>query len=362
MCLVGILEGLPSGLSIDKRKIDRELARRQKGYGRSERMKIEKDRVSILTGLKKGKTIGSAVALLIKNKDFKINILPAVYCPRPGHADLAGALKYNTKDMRDVLEVASARKTAMNVAIGAVCRALLQEFKIDIISHVKQIGTVCVQTKKLSFTQIYQKATRSKLSCVDEVAEAKMIAEIDKAKEEGDSLGGIFEIIARNVPVGLGSCAQGDRRLDARLAACLLSIPGVKGVEIGSGFFAASQRGSQVHDAIFFSSAKGFFRKTNHAGGLEGGMTNGEALVLNCAMKPIATLRRPLPSVNINSKHSKEADVQRADVCAVPACSVIGEAMTSFCLAQAFLEKFGGDSLEETKRNYRGYLKQIKKF
>jgi chorismate synthase len=362
MCLVGILEGLPSGLSIDKKKIDRELGRRQKGYGRSERMKIEKDKVSILAGLKKGKTIGSPIALLIRNKDFKINILPAVYCPRPGHADLAGALKYNTKDIRDVLEVASARKTAMNVAIGAVCRALLEEFKIDIVAYVKQIGSVCAQTKKLSFSQIRQRLNKSKLSCVDEVAEAKMIAEIDKAKEQGDSLGGIFEIIARNVPVGLGSCAQADKRLDARVAAWLLSIPGVKGVEIGSAFFAASQRGSQVHDAIFFSPAKGFFRKSNHAGGLEGGMTNGETLVLSCAMKPIATLRRPLPSVNINSKHPREADVQRADVCAVPACSVVAEAMTSFCLAQAFLEKFGGDSLEETKRNYRGYLKQIKEF
>jgi chorismate synthase len=361
-CLVGILEGMPSGLEIKDKDIDRDLARRQKGYGRSPRMKIEKDGVEILSGMRKGKTIGSPVALLIKNKDFKINVLPSVECPRPGHADLAGALKYNTADMRDILERASARETAVRVAIGGVCRALLREFKIEILSHVVRIGEVSVRKQKLSFKEIRQRADKSRTSCVDAAAEALMVAEINKAKDKGDSLGGIFEVIAVNLPAGLGSFAHWERRLDARLSASLMSIPGVKGVEIGAGFFAASQRGSQVHDEIFYSRRKGFFRKSNLAGGLEGGVTNGEALILRGAMKPIATLMQPLRSVNIKNKQQAEADVQRADVCAVPACSVVGEASVAFCLAQAVLEKFGGDSLAETKRNYQGYIKQVKKF
>ncbi len=361
-CLLGILEGLPAGLKIDKKEIDKQLARRQKGYGRSARMKIEKDKIEILSGLRKGKTIGSPLALLIKNKDFKIDALPSIDCPRPGHADLAGALKYNTKDIRDILERASARETAVRVGIGAICRNLLQEFKIEIISHVTAIGKVCARTEKLSFNQIRQKADESCLMCVDKVAEAKMITEIDKAKKVGDSLGGVFELIAVNLPAGLGSSVHWQRRLDARLSASLMSIPAVKAVEIGAGFPGASCRGSQIHDAIFYSSGRGFFRRTNFAGGLEGGMTNGEALLLRCAMKPIATLRRPLPSVNIKSKRSVCAAVQRADVCAVAAAGVIGEAMVAFCLVEALLEKFGGDSLIETKRNYQGYVKQVKNF
>lgn len=361
-CLVGILEGLPAGLKVDIGRINQELARRQKGYGRGGRMKIEKDRVEILAGLRKNKTIGAPLALLIGNKDFKINVLPEVSSARPGHADLAGALKYNTKDIRDVLERASARETAMRVAIGAICKTLLQEFNIEVISHVTQIGKVCFQMKKMSFNQIRQKAGKSCLSCADKIAEAEMIEEINRAKRVGDSLGGIFEIVAINLPIGLGSYAHWERRLDARLAASLMSIPAVKGVEIGAGFLSASRRGSQVHDAIFYSSSKGFFRKTNHAGGLEGGITCGGPLILRCAMKPIATLRKPLASVNIKSKRPTQANVERADVCAVPACSVVGEAVVSFCLAQACLEKYSGDSLIETKRNHQGYLKQIKTF
>lgn len=335
-CLVGILEGLPLGLKIDKREIDQELARRQKGYGRSNRMKIEKDKVEILAGLSKGSTTGAPLALLIKNKDYKINLLASISCPRPGHADLAGALKYNTKDIRDILERASARETAMRVAIGAICKSFLSAFKIKIKSRIIQLGQVSAPTK--------------------------MNDEINRARKEGDSLGGVFEVVAGGLPAGLGSHVHWERRLDARLSAQLMSIPAVKGVEIGPGFGNASLRGSQVHDAIFYSKAKGFFRKTNNAGGLEGGMTNGQPLVLRCAMKPIATLKKPLPSVNIKSKHAAKAAVERADVCALTACSVVAEAAASFCLAQAMLEKFSGDSLGETRRNYQGYLKQLKEF
>jgi len=275
-CLAGILEGLPSGLKISKSDIDQELARRQKGYGRGARMKIEKDKVQVRAGLRKGKTIGSPLALSIKNRDFKINSLGAVLCPRPGHADLTGALKYDTKDIRDVLERASARETAMRVAIGAVCKALLQEFKIGITSSVTAIANIRVQTQGLSFNQIRQRASRSVLSCVDKLAEKKMIAEIDQARRQADSLGGIFEIVTTSLPLGLGSSSQWDRRLDAQLAAALISIPAVKAVEIGAGLLSASRRGSQIHDPIFYASGKGFFRKTNRAGGLEGGMTNGQ--------------------------------------------------------------------------------------
>lgn len=361
-CLLGILEGIPWGLRIDKREIEKELTRRRQGYGRSPRMKIEKDRVELLSGIRKGKTIGSPLALLIENKDFRIDILPALEAPRPGHADLAGALKYNSKDIRDILERASARETAIRVAIGAICKTFLQEFGIKVFSHVVGIGEVCAQTDKLSFSQICARAARSRLMCADKVAEAEMVKEIDRAKEQGDSLGGLLEIIALGLPAGLGSCVHWDRRLDARLSASLMSIPAVKGVEIGAAFLAATRRGSQVHDAIFYTQAKGFFRKSNNAGGLEGGMTNGQPLVLHCAMKPIATLKNPLSSASIRSKHPAKASVQRADVCAVPACGVVGEACAAFCLAQALLEKFGGDSLGETKRNYRGYLAQVKKF
>ncbi len=361
-CLVGILEGMPSGLKIEKPEINQELSRRQKGYGRGLRMKIEKDKVKILSGLRKDKTIGSPIALLIQNRDFKIDTLPAVLCPRPGHADLAGALKYNTKDIRDVLERASARETAMRVAIGAICKAFLQKFKIEIISHVVKIGGVYARTEKLSFNQIRQKAAKSGTGCADNSAGQKMLREIDRAKATGDSLGGVFELIATNLPFGLGSYSHWERRLDAKIAQALMSIPAVKGVEIGAGFLGATLRGSQVHDAIFYAKGEGFFRKTNRAGGLEGGMSNGEPLVVRCAMKPIATLKRPLSSVNIRTKQRVKAGVERADVCAVPAASVVGEASLAFCLAEAWLEKFGGDSLTEISRNYQGYLKQIKTF
>ena len=334
--LVGILQGLPAGLKVKSIEINRELARRQKGYGRGARMKIEKDKAEILAGLRKEKTIGAPIALLVANKDFKIDNLPSLFLPRPGHADLAGSLKYNTRDIRDILERSSARETAMRVAIGAVCKGLLREFKIKILSRVAGIG----------------KANKKSM----------MISEIDKAKAEGDSLGGVFEVSAINLPAGLGSYAHWQSRLDGRLAQALMSIPAIKGVEIGRAFFCATLRGSQVHDGIFYNKARGFFRKGNHAGGLEGGITNGQPLMIRCAMKPIATLAKPLHSVNIKTKQAAKAAVERADICAVQAAGVVGEAMAAFCLAQALLEKFGGDSISETKRNYQGYLKQIKAF
>ncbi|MFH1045852.1 MAG: chorismate synthase [Candidatus Omnitrophota bacterium] len=359
-CLVGILEGMPSGLRIEQAGIDRELARRQKGYGRGGRMKIEKDKVAILSGVRKGRTLGSPIALMVENKDFSINTLAKIVSPRPGHADLAGALKYNTADMRDILERASARETAMRVAIGALCKALIQEIGVDIVSHVLSIGKVCAHCEGLSIAAIHKRAEHSLFSCADKKAESAMKAEIDRVKDTGDTLGGILEVIAVGVPFGLGSLMHWDRRLDSTLAGGLMSIPAVKGVEIGAGFIGAFQRGSQVHDPIFYSKALGFWRKTNHAGGLEGGMTNGQPVVIRCAMKPIATLGEPLASVNIKTKQVQAAAVERADVCAVAAAAVVAESVVSFCLAQAGLEKFGGDSLGEFRRNYQGYLKQVK--
>jgi len=360
--LVGILEGMPAGLKLDKKQVDLELARRQKGYGRGGRMKIEKDKVQVLSGLRRGKTIGSPIGLLIENKDFKIDKLPSLICPRPGHADLAGALKYNTKDMRDILERASARETATRVAVGAVCKALLKQFQIEVAAHVTSIGRVCAQVEGLTFNQIRIRALKSSVSCADKTVEGAMKKEIDRAKKDRDSLGGVFEVVAAGVPAGLGSYVDAQRRLDARLAASLMSIPAIKGVEIGAGFFGAFFRGSQLHDAIFYAAKKGFLRATNRAGGLEGGVTNGKPLVMRCAMKPIGTLKKPLPSVNIKTKCRTSAAVERADVCAVPAASVVGEAGVAFILAEALLEKFGGDSIVEISRNYQGYLKQLKGF
>ena len=361
-CLVGILDGLPAGLKISHELINNELARRQKGFGRGGRMALEHDLVEILSGLHKGKTIGSPLTLLIKNKDAKIDILPAVTCARPGHADIAGALKFNTKDIRDVLERASARETAMRVAIGAVCKILLKEMAIEAFSHVLSIGRVCANTEGFSIAKIKSRVARSQVNCADSYVEKEMIAEIKRAKNDGDTLGGVFEVIADKLPVGLGSCAHWERRLDTQAAAALMSIPAIKAVEIGEGFLSAFQKGSDVHDPLYYSKAKKFYRTSNRAGGLEGGMTNGEPLVLRCAMKPIATLMKPLDSVHIKSKKKAKASVERADVCAVPAASVVGESVIAFILAKATLEKFAGDSLVELMRNFRAYLKQTQGF
>jgi chorismate synthase len=326
------------GLKLGEQPINSQMARRQAGFGRGARMKMERDTVQILSGTRRGSTIGSPIALMIKNRDFSIDRLPQVRCPRPGHADLAGAIKYNSADIRDVLERASARETAARVAVGAICKVLLGEFDVQISSRVVMIGGVSAKNPRL------------------------MNARIASCAKKGDTLGGIFEVVARGVCAGLGSFAQSDRRLDGRLAGALMSIQAIKGVEIGLGFESAKKCGSQVHDAIYYAKTKGFYRSTNNAGGLEGGVTNGEPVVIRCAMKPISTLANPLASVDINSKRPSRAAVERSDVCAVQSAGVVAEAAMAFELAAAMLEKFGGDSLGETKRNFDGYLKQVKSF
>ena len=335
-CLIAILEGMVAGLAVDKQFIDKELTRRKIGFGRSQRMKIENDKVQILSGVRKNRTIGSPIALMIENKDFSIDRLAAITCPRPGHADLAGAIKYNRRDMRDVLERSSARETAARTAIGAVCKLLLGEFDVEITSRVVMIGGINAGSRKL------------------------MMDRIVSAAKKGDTLGGVFEVIATGAPVGLGSYSQADRRLNAKLAAALMSIQAIKGVQIGLGFESAKRFGSQVHDAIFWNNSRGFYRKTNNAGGIEGGVSNGQPIVLQCAMKPISTLVQPLASVDIKTKKPAKATVQRSDVCAVESAAVVGEAVVAFELAAAILEKFGGDSLGETQRNFEGYIKQVK--
>ncbi|MFA4991077.1 MAG: chorismate synthase [Candidatus Omnitrophota bacterium] len=358
--LLGILEGLPAGLKVDVKDIDRDLKRRQAGYGRGARMKIEKDQARILSGVMKGVTIGSPIAVFIKNKDFSIDKLPAVKNPRPGHADLAGILKYGFSDARRVLERASARETTMRVAIGALCKAFLAEFDIRVLSHVVMIGGVAAHSKGLSFDEILRRASGSKLNCVDGSIEKLMIEEIDTAVKAKDTIGGVFEVIVRGVPPGLGSHVYYDRRLDALLALALMSIPAVKAVEVGSGIDSATRFGSEVHDEIFHNRQKGLYRKTNNAGGIEGGISNGEDITLRGYMKPISTLMKGLNSIDIATKKQVRSATERSDVCAVPSAGVIGEAMTAFTIANAFLEKFGGDSVGESQRNYKGYVSALK--
>jgi len=363
ICLTAILEGMPAGLKLDPAWIDQELRRRQLGYGRGARMtSIEVDRVHILSGLRGGKTLGSPITLQVMNKDSSIEKLPAVTRPRPGHADLAGGLKYNQEDVRNILERASARETAARVAVGAVAKRFLKEFGIEVFSHVVRMGGVEATVNRLSFPQIRAKAEVSPLRCADPRAEGKMIRLVDKAKAAGDTLGGAIEVVALNVPVGLGSHVQFDRKLDGRLAAALMSIQAIKAVEIGAGTKVSDVFGSQLHDQIFYSKAKGFFRKTFRAGGIEGGITVGGPVIVRIHMKPLSTLRKPMMSVDIKTKKPFAATVERSDVSAVPAAGVVGEAMMAFELANAFLEKFGGDSLGEVTRNFQGYLKQVEKF
>lgn len=354
--LVGILEGMPSGLKLDSAFINGELKRRQQGYGRGGRMKIEEDHVRILSGLRQGLTIGSPVSLVIENKDFSIDELPEIRNVRPGHADLAGVLKYGFKDARSVLERSSARETAMRVAVGAVCKLLLQELKIRILSHVVMIGGVEAHTSSLSFEDILKNTAQSKINCADHASEKLMIEEIDNAKEKKDTLGGIFEIIAEGVPVGLGSYAQYDRRLDAMLASAIMSIPAIKAVEIGNGVESAKKLGSKVHDEIIYSKSNGIQRKTNNAGGIEGGISNGENIIVRGYMKPISTLMNGLNTIDIATKEAVKASTERSDVCAVPAAGVIGEAMAAVTIGNALLEKFGGDNISEIKRNYKSYV------
>ncbi len=360
--LVAIVDGVPSGLKVESAFLNRELSRRMAGFGRGKRMAIEKDAIEIVSGLRRSYTIGSPVTVMIANVDHSLDRLPEVLRPRPGHADLAGALKYGHTDMRNVLERASARDTASRVAVGAIAKLLLKGFGIDLASHVVAIGPVEARAQDLSFARIVEMAERSTVRCADPKAGARMVRSIEAASKDGDTLGGIFEVIVHGCPPGLGSYSQWDRRLDGLLAKALVSIQAVKGVSFGIGFEAAARRGSSVHDAIFYDTRRGFYRKTNAAGGIEGGMTNGEDVVIRAVMKPIATLTSALPSVDIVTKKAARAAVERADVCAVPACGVVGEAVVAYEIANAFLEKFGGDSVEEIRRNYDGYVAQVKRF
>lgn len=360
--LAAILEGLPSGLVFDTEFISRELSRRQQGYGRGGRQKIETDRVEPMGGVVKGLTTGAPLGLLLVNKDFKINEMPELFRPRPGHADLAGSLKYN-QGIRPVLERASARETAMRVAAGAVCKLLLKNFGIEIAAHVIQLGKARVQDvqlENLTVSLIREKTQSSETNCICRSAEAEMKAAVDEARRAKDTLGGQYEVRVTGVPIGLGSFVHFERKLDARLAASLMSSQSVKAVEIGAGAALAGLLGSQSHDEIFYDEKKGYTHKTNRAGGIEGGMSNGADIVIRATMKPISTLGQPLCSVNMKTKQAEKADFERSDICAVPAGSVIGEALTAYTIAGAFLEKFGGDSMAEIKRNYEGYLKQIR--
>ncbi len=370
--LVGILEGVPAGLAISAADVDVELKRRQGGYGRGARMKIESDHIEWLSGVRAGETLGSPIAMLIWNRDWEhwqdvmapeadatpdpLGRRRQVTRPRPGHADLAGSLKYDRADARDILERASARETVARVACGAVCKILLRQFGIEIGSHVAELGSVVAHPASPIPHPVNDAADQSPVRCLDKDAEAEMIRRIDAAKAAGDTLGGIVEVVALGVPVGLGSHVSWDRKLDGRLAQALMSIPAVKGVELGLGFEAARRKGSEVHDEIL----PGFARATNRAGGTEGGMTTGEPLVLRVAMKPISTLMSPLKTVDLKTGGPAQAQSERSDVTAVPAMGVIAEAMVAIVLTEALLEKFGGDALSELKRNVDGYLAQVR--
>ncbi len=360
--LVAILEGLPAGVPIDPKALAHEMRRRQWGYGRGPRMQLEQDTVEIVGGVRQGRTLGSPIALLIKNKDASIDRLPVVTQPRPGHADLTGAIKYDHRDIRNVLERASARETAARVAVGAVCKQMLSPLGVELASHVVALGPVRAKPAAATVALLRRKAEGTPLRCLDGAATKKMVREIDRCVKAGDTLGGIFEVLAEGVPPGLGSYVHYDRRLDARLGRAILSIHAVKAVEVGDGVLGASLPGSKVQDEIFYAKATGFRRSSNRAGGFEGGMTNGQPIVVRGFLKPLSTLRSPLRSVDINTKKPVVATVERSDVTTVPAAGVIGEAMVAFELARAMLRKFGGDSLGEVTRNLRGYLKQVAAF
>jgi chorismate synthase len=373
--LVAIVEGLPAGVPVDVEKINYELWRRQQGYGRGARQKIETDSVDILSGVRHGKTLGSPVALLIENKDWrnwteimsieKPEIEPKnlrrVTRPRPGHADLAGGLKFNTRDMRDILERASARESAARVACGAFAKQLLKNFEVEILSHVIQLGGLPENPINADWETISNIPEESPLRCADKQAEAAMIEKIDQTKKAGDTLGGIFEVVAKNVVAGLGSHVSWREKLDGRLAQAIVSVPAVKAAEIGEGVRNANLFGSEVHDEIGYDAEnRRFTRPTNRAGGLEGGITNGEEIRVRGFLKPISTLKTPLSSVDIETKEESKAAFERSDVTAVPAAGVIGEAMVAMVLADAFREKFGGDSMDEMLRNFASYVEQTK--
>jgi chorismate synthase len=357
---VAIIEGLPAGLRVDEDYVNAQMARRMLGYGRGGRMQIEQDRAEIVSGVIRGETIGAPVALWIGNRDWRTDE-PDITRPRPGHTDLVGALKYGFDEVRRVLERSSARETAARVAVGAICRRLLEAFGIALFSHVTEIGGEAIRVRPPRWEDIPALAEASAVRCVDPDAETRMKTAIDAAAERGDTLGGVFEVVALGLPPGLGSYVHWDRKLDARIAAALVSINAIKGVEFGLGFEVARTPGSAAHDEIFYDSARGFYRETNRSGGLEGGTTTGDPLIVRAAMKPLSTLRRPLRSVDLRTKAPVEAVVVRSDVCAVPAAGVIGEAMVAFVLADAFLEKFGGDAMAHIRRAYDQYVIEAKR-
>jgi chorismate synthase len=372
--LVAILEGVPAGLPLTPDMINHDLARRQKGYGRGGRMRVEEDRIEFACGVRKGQTIGNPIGLLIANKDWEnwkdlMAVEPGpvppekvVTRPRPGHADLVGAIKYGHLDIRNVLEKASARETAIRVAVGGVAKALLSHFGMRVISYTVEIGGIAAKRCD-DPVEAYERAEASDVRSPDPEAGAKMVEQIRTAKHRGDTLGGVFEVVVTNPPIGLGSYAQWDRRLSARLAMAAMSIQAMKGVEIGMGFEAARRFGSEVHDEIYYDhTRREFVRKTNNAGGLEGGITNGQPIVIRVAMKPISTLYSPKKSVDIVTKEPFDATVERSDICTVPAAGIVGEAVVAFEMANALIEKFGGDSLEEMKRNFAAYQAYVKAF
>lgn len=383
--LTAIVEGFPAGLELTTAKIQEDLERRRRGYGRGGRMKIEGDTVEILSGVRHGLTLGSPIAIMIQNRDWerwkevmsaaatdevdRVDIagderLTAIEArvtkPRPGHADLPGSLKYRQNDIRNILERASARETAARVAVGAVARCLLAQFDIAVFSGVLGIGAVEIANPPADLALYRRNVAQSPVAAPEPQSAARMMAEIDRARENGDSLGGLIEVLAEGVPAGLGSHVHWDRRLDGRLSGALMSIPAIKAVGIGLGFETATQPGSQVHDPIHYRPERGFYHATNHAGGIEGGISNGELIRLRLAMKPIPTLYKPLPTVDLETKQPCAASIERSDTCAVPAAAVVAEAMTCWVLAEACLEKFGGDHLAESEANYRNYLRQIR--
>ncbi len=377
-CLVATLTGLPAGIPISLDAVNRELWRRQQGYGRGGRMKIETDRAEIVSGVRHSHTIGSPIAIIIRNRDWQnwTEALPVediaggedkrkpVTRPRPGHADLAGALKYNFHDARYILERASARETTARVAVGAIAKALLGEFGVQVLSHVVAVGSVRLE-RAVEWDELVALSQKQEvlLGCADPEVEARMKEVVDEAYRTGDTVGGVFEVVARGLPPGLGSHIAWDTRLDGRLAQAIVSMQAVKGVEVGFASEGAASFGSRVQDTIHYNRDERVFRRgANRAGGLEGGITNGQDVLVRGMLKPISTLRRPLESVDLETREPALAAYERSDVAVVPAAGVIGEAMVSLVLAQAFLEKFGGDSLVETRRNYDGYLAQLKEY
>ncbi len=372
--LMAVLEGVPAGLPVTAEDINADLTRRQGGYGRGGRMRIEKDRIEFICGVRKGKTLGNPLGLLIWNKDWENwkDIMASepgppstdrvVTRPRPGHADLVGAIKYGHRDIRNVLEKASARETAIRVAIGGIAKSMLAQFQMRVVSYTMNIGGIEAPRPEDPLVA-YEQAEQSEVRCHDPEVAKKMIEQIRGAKHKGDSLGGIFEVVVTDPPIGLGTYAQWDRRLSARLSMAAMSIQAMKGVEIGMGFESARRFGSEVHDDIYFdSTSEEFVRKTNNAGGLEGGVTNGQNIIVRVAMKPIATLYSPKDSVDISTKEPFEATVERSDICTVPAAGVVGEAVIAYEMANALIEKFGGDSLDEMKRNYDAYQEYVRAF